>query len=57
MTTALPRCSNSQVAGRSLTGTTLTCLYISGNLCISINGRAEVLRLFPNLQQLDDEMT
>ena len=46
-----------QPAARSHAGATLTCLYISGNPCMSVHGRAEVLRLFPHLQQLDDVMT
>ena len=45
-----------QPAARSFAGATLTCLYISGNPCMSVSGRATVLGLFPNLQQLDDQV-
>ncbi len=43
-------------AAHSPMGSCLTCLYISGNPCMSADGRTAVLAMFPQLQQIDDDM-
>ena len=44
-------------AACSSMGSSLACLYISGNPCMSACGHSKVLGLFPKLQQVNDEMT
>ncbi len=48
-------------AAGGLTGGTLTTLYLAGNPAVDKAGghaayRAAILKMFPNLQQLDDEV-